>query len=235
MDNSFLFQENEFKAFSLEHGLPILIIVMIGATAMYFGIKTRDRHKQKRILFILSLFPAFSMVAYIFIQLITGNFTLAEDLPIHICRFVGITAPFVIWFEKRFWLGVFYFWCLVGTSNAVITPDLIWGFPHWNYFVYFILHVFLVLLPIYYTIVMKIRITLRDLWNAFWTANVFLVFTLLVNSILGSNYMFTHHKPPVETLMDSLGPWPWYLVVLQFLALVLFFLVYLPFIFIKKK
>jgi len=123
----------------------------------------------------------------------------------------------------------------VGTANAVITPDLVWGYPHWNYFVYFVLHVFLVILPIYYTIVMKIKINLRDLWNAFWTANVFLVISLGINYLLGSNYMFTLHKPESASLIDHLGPWPWYLASLQFLALILFFVVYIPFALKKKK
>jgi len=235
MDQPFFLIENEFHAFSVQHGVPVLGILLIGLIAIIIGIRTTSRARKKHILLFLSIFPALSVIASMLIQLSIGQFTLANDLPLHICRLLALLAPFVIWKENKFWLGVFYFWIIVGTLNAVITPDLEWGIPHWTYYYYFILHVFLVLLPLYYTIVLKFRVRARDLWNAYWTANVFLIISLPINFLLESNYMFTRHKPLVPTLIDSMGPWPWYLVSLQFLALLLFIIVYLPFYFLNKK
>ena len=33
-----------------------------------------------------------------------------------------------------------------------------------------------------------------------------------MNRLLGSNYMFTMHKPASASLLDILGPYPWYLL-----------------------
>jgi len=63
MEFSVLFEKNEFKAFSLEHGVPILIISIIGFACIIYGLRTKNHYKQKVILFGLSLFPATSMVA----------------------------------------------------------------------------------------------------------------------------------------------------------------------------
>ena len=59
--------------------------------------------------------------------------------------------------------------------------------------------------------------------------NVYLVVVTAINYALGSNYMYTLQKPHTASLLDLLGPWPWYLLWAEFLALLLFTLLYLPF------
>ena len=50
-----------------------------------------------------------------------------------------------------------------------------------------------------------------------------------VNLLLDSNYMYTLRKPATASLFDLMGPWPWYLLGAEVLALGLFLLLYLPF------
>jgi hypothetical integral membrane protein (TIGR02206 family) len=49
-----------------------------------------------------------------------------------------------------------------------------------------------------------------------------------INVFLGSNYMYTLRKPETASLLDMMGPWPWYLLTAEFVALVMFVLLYLP-------
>jgi uncharacterized membrane protein YwaF len=51
----------------------------------------------------------------------------------------------------------------------------------------------------------------------------------LANWLTGGNYMFIARKPNFPTLIDALGPWPWYLISLELVALAAFALVYLPY------
>jgi hypothetical integral membrane protein (TIGR02206 family) len=60
-------------------------------------------------------------------------------------------------------------------------------------------------------------------------ANVYMLFVTGVNVLVGGNYMYTLHKPETASLLDMLGPWPWYLFYAEFVALALFILLYLPF------
>jgi uncharacterized membrane protein YwaF len=46
---------------------------------------------------------------------------------------------------------------------------------------------------------------------------------------LGSQYMYSMRKPETASALDLMGPWPWYLLTAQFVALLLFVLLYLPF------
>ncbi|MDH3865332.1 MAG: YwaF family protein, partial [Gammaproteobacteria bacterium] len=44
-----------------------------------------------------------------------------------------------------------------------------------------------------------------------------------------SNYMDTGQKPATPSLLDMLGPWPWYLLAGELIAVLLVLLLYLPF------
>ena len=56
-----------------------------------------------------------------------------------------------------------------------------------------------------------------------------LAFAMTVNKILGTNFGFAAGPPPNPSLIDHLGPWPWYLVSMSAIAFVLYLLLALPF------
>ncbi len=229
MELSFLFQESEFMAFSKEHWIPLCIVAVIGLFSIIFAKYSLNDRQQVTFGTLLALIPVLGVFGRLTFLHLDGILVIKDELPLHICRFVALVIPLAMWKKNRYWLGVFYFWILVGTLNANLTPDIENGFPHWSYFTYWILHSFLVILPFYCIFIFRIEITWKDLLNAFIFANVFMVVTLVVNFLMDTNYMYTRQKPPSASLIDYMGPWPWYLVSLQFLALFLFFLVYIPF------
>ena len=52
---------------------------------------------------------------------------------------------------------------------------------------------------------------------------------LAVNLALGTNFLFIARKPITPSLLDWLGPWPWYLLSLQPAVVVVMLLCYAPF------
>jgi uncharacterized membrane protein YwaF len=52
-----------------------------------------------------------------------------------------------------------------------------------------------------------------------------------VNTLIGSNYLYTQGKLPTPSLLDYLGPWPWYLVWMEVIGVLLCLALYTPFAF----
>ena len=44
--------------------------------------------------------------------------------------------------------------------------------------------------------------------------------------IFESNYFWLMNKPPAGSLLDLMGPWPWYIFVGEFVALIHFYAAY---------
>jgi uncharacterized membrane protein YwaF len=72
----------------------------------------------------------------------------------------------------------------------------------------------------------------RPWWKGPLTAllwgNAYLLLSLVVNLGLGTNFGFTARKPVNPSLLDHLGPWPFYLLGMQVLGALLFSLLALP-------
>ena len=64
------------------------------------------------------------------------------------------------------------------------------------------------------------------------TLNVLLPFLFAINLLVEGNYMFLREKPKGGSLLDFLGPYPWYILVLEFVAFIIFSSLWLLF---KKK
>jgi hypothetical integral membrane protein (TIGR02206 family) len=73
----------------------------------------------------------------------------------------------------------------------------------------------------------------RPYWKYFpavmLVTNLYWLFCAGVNSLIGSNYLYTHTKLPTPSLLDVLGPHPWYLLSMEAIGIGLCLLLYLPF------
>lgn len=124
---------------------------------------------------------------------------------------------------------ILLFWVFAGTTQAMITPDLAHGFPHYNYLKYWIVHAGLVIFMMYATLVYQMRPSVKSIIKSFLALQVYFGLMLLVNAILDSNYFFISEKPPHGSLLDYLGEWPYYILVAELIVFPYFFLIYLPF------
>jgi hypothetical integral membrane protein (TIGR02206 family) len=95
----------------------------------------------------------------------------------------------------------------------LITPDLnAPDFPSHSFFTFFALHLLVVWAAIYLTWGYRMRPDWRSYRFAVITTLTWGAFTLVFNTITGSNYGFLNHKPANGSMLDALGPWPSYVV-----------------------
>jgi hypothetical integral membrane protein (TIGR02206 family) len=163
-------------------------------------------------------------------MLAIGAWTVQGMLPLWLCSITSWTMPLLlVWRSPRYYEWA-YFMGLLGATMALLTPDLMnYGFPHYRFIEFFTLHGAIIVAVIYMTVVEKFRPTWRSLPRVFLLFNALWLFDAWVNISLGSNYLYTQGKLPTPSLLDLLGPHPWYLLAMEGLGILICLLLYLPF------
>ena len=164
-------------------------------------------------------------------RVITGTWSVQEMLPLHLCALGVWLGGLMLVTGSRALFSVLYFTSLAGAAVALLTPDIgAFGFPHYRYWQFFISHGLVVAAPMWMTFVEGMRPTRRDLVRTTVLVNVYAGFVFVVNSLVGSDYMFINGKPTTASPLDLMPLWPWYLLIMEALLLVVFVLLYLPWV-----
>jgi hypothetical integral membrane protein (TIGR02206 family) len=145
--------------------------------------------------------------------LATGQWDIRENLPLHMCSLFLFINAFMV-FTRSYTLYEFSYCLGIGSGlMAFLTPDPgpygLWHFvPVQTIFG----HGLLVSLTLYMTIVEGFRPSWRSIPKTFLFGVSAMILSYIINRFLGSNYIFTLHKPESASLLDLLGPYPWYLL-----------------------
>ncbi len=150
-------------------------------------------------------------------------------LPLHVCDLATAWVILALWSRKQIWMDLAYFWGLAGTLQGVLTPDLPFDYPHERWFSFFVSHAGIIVGVLYLVWGERRRVYLRSIWVAWRWIIIYAVGVIGINALLGTNYGYLCGPPKEPSLIDYLGPWPWYIGSLVILAVVKFYIYYSPF------
>jgi hypothetical integral membrane protein (TIGR02206 family) len=216
-----------FYLFGTAHLIVLGIVLLINVSWVYFRV---EPHRSIR--YGMATILLVNEFGYHLWRWMTGTWVIQRMLPLHLCS-VMVWASIVMLLTKKYRIYEFvYFLGIGGAAQALLTPEAgIYGFPHYRWFQTFIVHGLLVTAPIYMTLVERYRPYWKSLLRVVIATNIYMLFVGIINTLIGSNYMYLARKPDMPTLLDVLGPWPWYLLAMEGLGLLLCLLLYLPFAF----
>ncbi|MBP1466907.1 TIGR02206 family membrane protein [Candidatus Chloroploca sp. M-50] len=220
-----------FELWSLAHLLPLLAIAL-GCVALAWvtpRLDTQGCTLLKRGLIVYSLANWFAWDLW---QLSNGLWNIQYSLPLHLCTLAVPLSALMLATSNERLFELIYFWGFAGSVQALLTPDLQsngFNFPHFVYWIFWTSHAVPLLAALFAIRAWNYRPTWRSLGRVFLLTNAILLVVGLVNWLTGGNYMFIARKPAFPSLLDLMGPWPWYLIPLQFVGLLAFVLVYLPY------
>lgn len=160
---------------------------------------------------------------------------LGTALPLQLCDAGIFIAAIALVLRTQILVEMTYFWGLAGTIQAVITPDLPDHFPKFPYFQYYVAHGGIVTAALFLVVGLG-RWPRRDAVVRVLAITV--VYTLLVGAIdaaTGADYMFLRAKPSSGSLLDLLGPWPWYLVWAALIGVALLLVLDAPFRLLRRR
>jgi len=220
---------------SLQHVLPILIASIF---CIIFIISAKRKYNISQQHNMIHMFAcAMSLVVILFhaYKISLGNYNLSSDLPLNLCSLLALVSP-VFTYYRAFWMyEILVFWIIGGTLQAVVTPDIASGFPSFDYFRYWVVHLGLLVVVFYATFVFRMRPKLKSVFKSFLVLQLYVLLMLLVNGLLNANYFYLNSKPQSASILDCFGDWPWYIIVVQLLVVPLFLMIYLPFYLTQKR
>jgi hypothetical integral membrane protein (TIGR02206 family) len=220
-----------FQPFGIQHLLAVISGAVIITVLILLGRKggiSRQIATGTLAFFCLAAYPL-GQAAWFSLD---ADKSLDNLIPFHLCDIAAITGGFALLFRKPLLASLTYFWGLAATIQGLLTPAITVGFPHWPFVMFFVHHFVIVGTALYLPIVEGWR-PKQPFWKSplevyVWSLG-YLAFAMVVNRILGTNFGFASHRPPNPSLIDYLGPWPWYLVSMSVIALILYLLLALPF------
>ena len=150
-------------------------------------------------------------------------------VPLQLCDLALILTVWALLTLRPFVSQVAYCWALAGSLQAILTPDLVHGFPDYWWVQFFLSHCGVVLSVIYLAVSGRVVLTHRTVWKIWALTNVYAAGVGCVNWALGTNYGYLAHKPRQPSVLDFFGPWPYYILGMEGLALVFLYVCYAPF------
>lgn len=218
-----------FELFGGGHLIALAIIAGINLSFIFWR-KTATEAQRKWFRYALAAILLIDEAAWHAWNAAVGQWTIQTMLPLHLCSvFVFLSAYMLL--TKNYRVYEFaYFLGIGGATQALLTPDAgQYGFPHFRAFQVMISHGSIITAAVYMTLLEGFRPTWKSLGKTILWGNAYMLVVGIINALLGSNYLFIARKPDTASLLDVLGPWPWYLLSLQAIGLVIFILLYLPF------
>ncbi|MGA8043266.1 MAG: TIGR02206 family membrane protein [Terracidiphilus sp.] len=150
-------------------------------------------------------------------------------LPLDLCDATLCLTIVALFTRSSAVFDLAYYGALAGTSMALLTPDLWEPFPSFSTVDFFVTHGMVQVAVLYLIGARQARPRPGSVWRAMLALNVFAVAVGAFDWIFATNYMYLRAKPGNPSLLDFLGPWPWYILSSEGIALALFILLYLPF------
>jgi hypothetical integral membrane protein (TIGR02206 family) len=225
--------------FILFGNIHIVTMAIIGLVAVFLPLVCKNQSTSNKSL--ISKVIAFIILSHVIISpykdlyLLQNPYNWREILPIHMCDLSEIfLAAFLLGGPKILYKCAF-FWGLAGASMAIITPDI--PVIDLDYAFFMIGHGMIVIGVMYATISLGNRPYAKDILTvSLITAFVLLPIVYLINLILGepANYWYLIAKPAGASLMDAFPEPPYHLLITTPLAIVIFYLIYIPYA-IKDK
>lgn len=216
-----------FHLFGAAHFLILAAVVLLAAA---LAVAQRRFFKASRRLRIgLAIFLLADAAAWYSHLAVTGTHIFPGQLPLELCDVTLYLMAFVLLTLNRGVFDVAYYWSLAGSTMALLTPNLWEHFPSFTTVQFFIAHGLVVSAALYLVWSRQIRPQRGSVVRAMIAVNLLALFDGAFDAVFRTDYMYLRAKPANVSLLSYLGPWPWYVLWAEPVALGLFLLLYWPF------
>ena len=222
--------EPEFQPYGLPHLTVIFLTIVLPFALAAIVWRTKSPRAAKVIVGVLSGVLVLNYVVYLIFIRSRGIETWQHMLPMQLCDWGMVVVIVAMLTGNQRWFEVAYFWGIGGTLQAVLTPDLRFGFPDWRFISFFTSHCGIIVGVVFLMLTHRYRPYPMSIVRVFLWSEFYFVVTLIVDELTGVNYGFLRHKPEAFSILSFLSDSrPLYLLQMHGLALLFFLGLYAPF------
>jgi hypothetical integral membrane protein (TIGR02206 family) len=206
---------------SVEHVVALIAMATTGALSVWAA----RRHPGPWVVPISRGLSLLILTAYVAEQVaiaVRGTWTVESSLPLELTDAVVLASILALWSPSPLLVELVYFWALTASIQAVLTPDLGQAFPSIFYFTYFATHASAVVAACFLVFGRRLLPRPGAVWRVYGLTAAFAALAGLGNLLTGGNYMYLREKPERASLLDLMGPWPWYVLIAAVLGLAMF-------------
>ncbi|MGK8488338.1 YwaF family protein [Nocardia asiatica] len=208
----------EFSAYGLSHWVVLVVFAVGAALVVWVGRRHRSHERERRFGRVAGGATLALYLVIYFVAMVPP--TLDRSVPLRLTDLASLVAAYALWSHRRWAYALTYYWCLTLSTQALVSPALdSRDFPDPEFLAFWAIHLVVVWAAIYLTWGIGMHPDWRSYRLAVTVTVVWVVVTFVFNSIAGTNYGFVNGKPSTPSLLDVLGPWPWYLVTVAALLL----------------
>lgn len=229
MWDAFLKTNGGFINYGTEHLIAFISCILFILGILYVGKKNWSPEKKYNYIIFICLLGAASQLFKVFYKMNAGIFHPSQDYPLHLCNLMTLLMPLIFIFKWRIAWGITFFWIIAGCAQSIFTPTLTESMPNYEAIRYWLVHAVIILGALYGYFVLEWKITWKDALRSIIGLNLLAAVLYPINVMLNANYMYLNGKPPGATFYDLLGPWPNYILTLEFVVITIFTLMLIPF------
>jgi hypothetical integral membrane protein (TIGR02206 family) len=152
-----------------------------------------------------------------------------DRLPLELCDASLVLCVIALLTLRPVVFDVVYYTGIAGTSMALLTPNLWEPFPSFPTIQFFIAHGLTLAGVLYLLWSDQARPRPGSVGRAMLFVNLWAGVAGAADWAFKTDFMYLRAKPGNASLLDLLGPWPWYILSGEAVAFCLFLLLYLPF------
>src|ERR1700730_14774157 len=222
--------EPEFQPYGLPHLTVIFLTIVLPFALAAIVWRTKSPRAEKVIVGVLSAVLVLNYIVYLIFIRSRGTTTWQQLLPMQLCRWGIVVVIVAMWTGNQRWFEVAYFWGLGGRLQAVLTPDVRYGFPDWRFVSFLTSHCGIIIGVVFLMLTRRYRPYPMSIVRVWLWSEFYFVVTLIVDEITGVNYGFLLHKPEAFSILSFLSDSrPLYVLQLHGVALLFFLVLYVPF------
>jgi len=200
--------------------IAVLSVLIIPFTFKRAAVNLKNKFSKT-----LSIIAALVYLITIILAIKAGEWTIQDFLPLHLCT-ISFFICILVLYTKKQWL---YEWAILVAMpsglHSILTPELSMGLSNWYVFEYYFVHIFLMLVPLYLTIAVGMRLRISSWWKTFLRVQIGVIFVFPLNFIIDTNYMYLKAKPLVDNPL-LIGDWPYYILFLELFVFLHIALIY---------